>query len=52
MSLNLDFKVQKEQKVRKILCRITCQSKRDTRKLLWKLWDIVFWPEERDFVRC
>ena len=36
----------------KILCRITCQSKRDTRKLLWKLWDIVFWPEERDFVRC
>ena len=25
---------------------------RDTRKLLWKLWDIVFWPEERDFVRC
>ena len=36
----------------KILCRITCQSKRDTRKLLWKLWNIVFWPEERDFVRC
>lgn len=54
MSLNLDFKVQKSRKSGrlKILCRITCQSKRDTRKLLWKLWNIVFWPEERDFVRC
>lgn len=49
MSLNLDFKVQKEQKVRKlkILYRSTCQSKRDTRKLLWKPWNIVFWPEEK-----
>ena len=30
MSLNLDFKVQKEQKSGrlKVLCRITCQSKR------------------------
>ena len=40
MSLNLDFKVQKEQKVREI------------EDSLQKLWDIVFWPEERDFVRC
>ena len=51
MSLNLDFKVQKEQKVREIEDSLQ-NYKRDTRKLLWKLWDIVFWPEERDFARC
>lgn len=54
MSLNLDFKVQKEQKVREIEDSLQnyLPKQKGYRKLLWKLWDIVFWPEERDFVRC
>lgn len=54
MSLNLDFKVQKEQKVREIEDSLQnyLPKQKGYQKIIMEAMDIVFWPEERDFVRC